>query len=148
MKQQKSRIALFLPVELLARYDQLARRYHLSRADLMRLALDRELVSLGRFLERRRLMSDAVLDGGGPSDVPAGGSSVPAGDGGVVEVPPLQALTSYAAALLTRTPDVSVDLLKEMLRVHAPTVGVGLKELDAAVESVLTAVHPLYNQPE
>ena len=126
-RQRKQKILAFVPVHIAVQFEELSRRYGLSKSELYCHAIENAYDATAEWCAR----TYPVITGGGVSTgSPQGGAAPSSGH-------PLGALAEYADALSSQIPDATEDAFRSMLVAQARVLAISPAMVDSVVEGLV-----------
>lgn len=147
---QLKRVVVFLPDDALSSCEVLAKRYAVSRSEVVRIALAEGMAAAVRVLERlreTRLLEAAGADGSRHWRVQATRPRTGRGRPRKSLDPDraVSLLLDYGRALRAADPGLSRDALSDTLRLHGQVIGVAPDDVD---DVVLDALAQILSEPQ
>lgn len=144
-RNRKVKIISFIPASLVLQYDQLARKYGISRSELYRLAIHRAFRSVSIWCEQTHSLIESsgqsadVEVGARPVAAQLAGRSVP---GGGSDGSPLAALQGFCQTLLAQEPEISDDQFATMAKAQATVLGLSAVQAEPVIEALVAEMFP------
>ena len=140
-RQRKVRVVLMAPPSLVLRYEKLAKKFEVSRSELMRLTLQRGLSSTEAWCRKRAAVVDD-LDDPQQSKVAVAAAIESASMDNRGDQSPVGALDVYARAIVSQRPDMDDVAFRTLISTHASAVGMSPASAEPFIEELVRRTFP------